>query len=185
MTNKKGFTQIPNWLLDAQFEYKLTLREIRALLQIIRFTYGALKRKSLFFNLSDLVVSGTYKSDARKPIESLAKKNIIYWDSERKIIKFNDAIQTWKVEKHKTFDQDKFDRILTKSLAKRKLRGSQYTNNKVSVLHTAKGEEVSGDNVSKPLKQRKERLNKVNIFNNSPSMKQLKDELLDKTRFPN
>ena len=74
---ENGFTQIPNEILEALYQTKLTVYEYRVLLFIIRKTYGW-DRETDWIALSQFYEStGILKQNVSRTLKKLERRNII------------------------------------------------------------------------------------------------------------
>lgn len=158
---KKGFTKFRNELLEALFAYRLTDRQRRIVLLILRFTIGC-QKQWIKLKAGDFALAGVYKHDITHELESLAKTNVIRWVSQEKLFAINTTIEEWNIPKNRLFTEEKLRNLLTRSLAKPQPHGGQPTYERVGKIPTTPWRNSNSGVVESPPKESKYNLNKVN-----------------------
>lgn len=169
MTEKGGFTKIPNELLDKIYSSKLSAKQIRVILFILRFTRGTLNQRSNIFRLCELKIAGIYPSDSRCLLESLREINVITYEPEEMVIGINPFLDDWSVENHETYDEEAFSKKLRRSLAPHKRGSRSFANRYVGRTPTTTAVQGAYGLYFEAPKESKESINKENkvVFNNS------------------
>ena len=83
--NDNGFTQIPNEILEALYQTKLTIDEYRVLLLIIRKTYGWNKETDWIALSKFYEETGILKQNVSRALKKLERRNIIIRKSNHHI----------------------------------------------------------------------------------------------------
>ncbi len=160
MTRNKGFTKIINSLLDSLYVYNFTDRQRRIILFVLRLTHGCKQRNSAKIRLTDFQLAGIYKSDIREELETLAGRRVIEWNQGDDLVSVNVNVDEWKVNRSKLFDQEKFNTLLTRLLAKHLPKSRWHTNGKVNSAPTEVNRKSLIYRQGPSPKESKERLNK-------------------------
>lgn len=115
--NKDGFFKFNNNLAESLLCKKLSDKQRRILLYIIRMSFGCYDSNEFkFYSYAQFYLCGIYKQNLKKELSILEDKNIIFWNKKNKTIKINKDIDSWLIENHDIFDKEKHNEYLSKTL---------------------------------------------------------------------
>lgn len=199
-----GFVAVANEIWDALSQVKLSQNEWQVLRLVLRMSYGCGKKVCFVEAWADFdYCAGVHKSSVRDVLVSLETKRILAVDWYFKAIAFNKDYETWLVQKHSRFRDDRYASLLRKNLQRSEIantvskklmvlvknykqkantvsnlltRCSLFTNNVVSNLLTSTPSNTSDTNGSQPPKDSLKTI-KDNSSSNNNRVASPKDEI--------
>jgi phage replication O-like protein O len=155
-----GYTRFDNPILEKVLSTNFTKRQLKILLQIVRFAAGCQKTYAVL-RKNGYAYAGVSPYCITQELEKLVKLRVIKWDTKRDLVWLNPNLQEWTVDRPGEKPGDnlrRFFKIVNKNLLKWQL--SVYQNSKSEVTKTAK--------ISGAYKNKKEivniNYNKENVF---------------------
>lgn len=108
------FTRISNELYEAIMQTDFTKRQRNILDLIIRMSYGCGKKFAIL-RPSDFSLVGVHRNHVSSELRYLENANVIKIDGD--VIWLNKNYDQWRVSLVKTFDQERFNKVLQRNLA--------------------------------------------------------------------
>lgn len=155
--------QIPNKLFEAISAFGLSKNERRIVDLIIRCSFGCKGKEKANLIQRDFTVTGIKEPHIRALLEKLERKEVIFWDREKKLFWINGEL-TESV----SYTEERFTEILSKNLRKKKPDTYKDVKEKLTYLvGTEKHLSLSGSQKTEPkdnkeiLKTKKTEVEKV------------------------
>lgn len=125
---KKNYLIIPNNVFESISALGLSKNERRAVDLIIRLTYGIqssqkILNESCYLIPRDFTLTGIYEPQVKGVLRKLEVKEVIIWDKENSLFRFND-----KLTETISYQEERFSKVKSTNL--RKVNGKSYGNNK-------------------------------------------------------
>ncbi|MFC3797928.1 replication protein [Cohnella sp. GCM10012308] len=108
------FTKLSNELFEAIMKTDFSKRQRNILDLVIRMSYGC-RKKSAILRPSDFEVVGILRGHVKKELEYLQMANVLHINGE--IYTLNKDYDSWRVSIAKTFNEDKYHKILLRNVA--------------------------------------------------------------------
>jgi phage replication O-like protein O len=93
-----GFTKVNNQLFGALLTSKLTKRQLKVLLLVLRFSAGYHKAYAIL-SKADFEAAGVSAASITDELQKLARLRVIWWVPDRNLIWINMNLEQWAVEK--------------------------------------------------------------------------------------
>ncbi len=124
---RNGYSRISNEILESLMYADLTKREYKICLCILRYGYGYKKEKSeiICHQRTIAKLTGLNEVVIKNSLNLLENKNIIKCNKLNKTLSFNRHIDTWKLNKTLSLEEQKLNKTLSKNLIKREVGTKQ------------------------------------------------------------
>lgn len=129
---KNGYIKIANDLFEQLFIRDFSLKQLRILLLLFRFSYGFNKKAANIIPYSRFDISYIYKGDIKRELKNLELNRVINCDYENKIFSINKNYDDWKIPYHVLFDNFKLIQLKGRQFKQENTNSTQNTNENVS-----------------------------------------------------
>lgn len=128
-----GFTKVDNALLEAILASRLTKRQLKALLLVLRFSAGFQKTYAVL-RQKDFEFAGISRYCVGAELEKLCSLRVLGWDPNRHLVWVNPNLRHWGTDRG-VDDRRTFFRIAAKNSSK--WQHASFQNSNTSVAKTA------------------------------------------------